>query len=76
MKTTFETIQEIIQRITHNEAEDITLDSSKESLGLDSLDEIEILIEIEQNLRIEVLDEIADKWQTVNDIVNYISSLE
>ncbi len=44
----------------------------KESLGTDSLDDIEIIMAIEEYFDIEITDEQASKIVTVGDMVNAI----
>ena len=57
----------------------VKLDEIKDSselvgdLGADSLDAVEIVMEIEEEFEIEIPDEDADKFKTVGDIVNYIT---
>ena len=57
----------------------VKLDEIKDSselvgdLGADSLDAVEIVMEVEEAFEIEISDEDADKFKTVGDIVNYIT---
>lgn len=44
----------------------------EDDLGGDSLDRIELLMELEGQTGLEIDDEIATKWQTVQDVVDYI----
>lgn len=39
-------------------------------LGFDSLDVVEILMEVEVEFDISILDHQAEKWETLDDIVN------
>ena len=41
-------------------------------LEADSLDAVEIIMAIEDEYDIEIPDEDAEKFQTINDIVNYV----
>ena len=43
-----------------------------EDLGLDSLDSIEIIMEIEDAFDIEIPDTHADTFITANDLLNYV----
>ncbi|PWK12768.1 acyl carrier protein [Tumebacillus permanentifrigoris] len=57
------------------EANDVTLEASfKEDLGADSLDVVELVMELEDEFDMEISDEDAEKINTVGDVVNYISS--
>lgn len=57
------------------EANDVTLEASfKEDLGADSLDVVELVMELEDEFDMEISDEDAEKINTVGDVVSYISS--
>ena len=43
-------------------------------LEADSLDAVEIIMAIEDEFDIEVPDEDAEKFQTVNDIISYVEA--
>lgn len=43
-----------------------------DDLGMDSLDAFEIAMDIEGEFGIEIPDEDADAWKTVQDIITYI----
>ena len=43
-----------------------------EDLGADSLDTVELVMELEEEFGIEIPDEDAEKAKTVGDVVNYI----
>jgi len=46
-----------------------------DDLGADSLDSIELVLELEKNFDIEVLDEEIDGIQTVQDILDLVDNL-
>mmetsp|Transcript_16199 Transcript_16199/g.28373 ORF Transcript_16199/g.28373 Transcript_16199/m.28373 type:complete len:183 (-) Transcript_16199:133-681(-) len=46
----------------------------KKDLGLDSLDTVELMIAIEDEFNIEVLDDDADKMESVADVIHYIQN--
>lgn len=46
-----------------------------DDLGADSLDSIELILELEKNFDIEVLDEEIDNIQTVQDILDLVDNL-
>ncbi|MBY0109780.1 MAG: acyl carrier protein [Candidatus Babeliaceae bacterium] len=50
-------------------------DTTLESLGADSLDRVEIVMNLEDHFSIEIDDEMAEKLNTVDDVVHYISTL-
>ncbi len=43
-------------------------------LGADSLDTVELIMELESRFKIEIPDEDQEKIQTVGDAVNYVKS--
>lgn len=43
-----------------------------EDFGFDSLDMVELVISLEEDFNIEILDEEAMKWKTVDDIEKYL----
>ncbi len=53
----------------------ITQDSSLESLGADSLNRVQFVIELEDTFGIEINDEDAEKLVTVGQIVDYVERL-
>ncbi len=54
--------------------EEVTLEASFiDDLGADSLDLVELIMAMEEEFSLEISDEDAEKIQTVQDAVNYIS---
>jgi len=47
----------------------------KDDLALDSLDIIEIAMNIEEQLRIFISDDTVDNWRTVENIINSVNEL-
>lgn len=57
--------------------ENITPDSRfAEDLNADSLDIVELTMELEENFGIEIPDEDVDRLKTVNDVIDYILQRE
>jgi len=57
------------------DAEKVTLEASfKEDLNADSLDVVELIMELEDEFNLEISDEDAEKISTVGEVVNYIQS--
>ena len=69
----FEKIREIIaDKLSINEDE-ITMDSAfLEDLNADSLDIVELIMALEDELDMEIPDEDAENFKTIGDIVEYI----
>lgn len=65
----------IIKRFVVNPSKVTLLSSTPEDLGLDSLDEVEIVMALEDNYHIEIPDSHAENWRTVNDIVTYLGTM-
>ena len=69
----FEKIRKIISEQVDIEEEKITMETSLlKDLEADSLEAVEILMEISDEFGIEIFDEEAEKFQTVGDIVEYV----
>jgi acyl carrier protein len=64
----------IVDRLGVEEAE-VKLEATfKEDLGADSLDVVELVMELEDEFDLEISDEDAEKISTVKDVVDYINS--
>ena len=54
--------------------EEVTMEASFiDDLGADSLDLVELIMAMEEEFGLEISDEDAEKIQTVQDVVNYIT---
>jgi acyl carrier protein len=71
----FERVKKIVaERLDVDEA-DVKLESSfKEDLEADSLDVVELVMELEDEFDLEISDEDAEKILTVGDVVEYIKN--
>lgn len=57
------------------ETKEINLESGLiDGLGFDSLDTVEVMLDIEDKFDIEVIDADAAKWKTVGDINSYVKN--
>ncbi|RJE86714.1 acyl carrier protein [Paenibacillus sp. 1011MAR3C5] len=64
----------VIDRLGVDEAE-VKLEASfKDDLGADSLDVVELVMELEDEFDMEISDEDAEKITTVGEVVTYIQS--
>jgi acyl carrier protein len=69
----FEKIREIIANQLDIDEESITMESRLvDDLKADSLDVVELIMDLEQEFDIEIPDEELPKVQTVADIVDYV----
>ncbi|KAA0547969.1 acyl carrier protein [Bacillus sp. BGMRC 2118] len=64
----------VIDRLGVEEAEVKPEAKFKDDLGADSLDVVELVMELEDEFDMEISDEDAEKIVTVGDAVNYIQS--
>ena len=71
----FEKLKEIIaEKLSINE-DDITMDSSfVDDLNADSLDLVELMMALEDELDTEIPDEEAENFKTVGDVVKYLKN--
>ena len=68
----FEAIAELVADRVEKDVSEITMDSKFQDLGIDSLDTVELLMNLEDKLGIEV--ELDQKVETVGDLVAFIES--
>ena len=71
----FDKLKEIIaDKLSVNEDE-ITMESTFiDDLGADSLDIVELIMALEEELEMEIPDEDAEGFKTVGDVIKYIKS--
>ena len=72
MNDLFETIAKIIADRTDRDIAEIKPESTFEELGIDSLDTVELLMNLEDEIGIEI--ELDQKVETINDLVKFIES--
>ncbi|RVD77228.1 acyl carrier protein [Pseudomonas koreensis] len=76
MSTVEERVKKIIAEHLSREPEEILpLDDFVEDLGADSLDVVELVMRLEDEFKMEVPDEDAEKIKTVQDACNYVSQV-
>ena len=64
----------IVDKLGVKEAEVTPEATFTGDLGADSLDTVELVMEVEKAFDIHVADEEAEKFQTVGDVINYIEA--
>lgn len=73
MATIAERVKKIIvDKLGVDEAEVVIAASFTNDLGADSLDTVELIMELEKEFGISIPDEAAEKIQTVGDAVSYV----
>jgi acyl carrier protein len=71
----FEKVKEVIVEQLGVDEEIIKMDATfVEDLSADSLDIVELIMDIEEKFEIEIPDSDAEKMVTVSDVVDYIKS--
>ena len=71
----FEKVKAIVAEQLGAEEEDIKLETSMmKDLDADSLDAVEIIMELEDEFDIEIPDEDAEAFNSIGEIVEYIES--
>jgi len=71
----FERVQDIVADQLGVEKEKINPETSfVNDLGADSLDTVELVMELEEEFDIDIPDDAAEKIQTVGEAVDYIES--
>ncbi|MBM7540543.1 acyl carrier protein [Amphibacillus cookii] len=75
MADTFDRVKKIVVDRLDVEEDKVTMEASfKEDLEADSLDVVELIMELEDEFDMEIADEEAEKIETVGDAVKYIDS--
>ena len=70
-----QTVVAALAEVKHVPPEQITLDTTFAELGMDSLDTVTMLFELETRLDISIPDEAAKSVRTVRDVVEGIRGL-
>ncbi|MGE4353158.1 MAG: acyl carrier protein [Oscillospiraceae bacterium] len=68
----FEALAELIAEQNDCDASEITMESRFADLGIDSLDTVEMLMNLEDKIGKEI--ELEEKVETVGDLVRYIEA--
>ncbi len=72
-ETIFSELKEIIVEQLAVDPEEVTMEASfVDDLNADSLDLVELIMEIEEKFGVQVPDEVAEKITTVSDAVEFI----
>jgi acyl carrier protein len=74
LKMEFDKVKEIIAEQMGISEDDITMETSFEDLGADSLDIFQIISELEEAFDMEFANDDAEKIKTVGDAVEYVKN--
>jgi acyl carrier protein len=71
----FEKVQELIADKLSVNIDEVTLEASfMDDLNADSLDIVELIMALEDELEMEIPDEDVENFKTVGDVVNYLKN--
>lgn len=73
---TYSRVVTIVAQILNIDKSAISSESSLEELGADSLDMLEIIVQLEETFSIEISDKQAEEVVTINDAVKKIEELK
>lgn len=74
MSNYFEEVKRIVVDKLQVDEKQVTMEASFiEDLGADSLDTVELVMDLEEHFGIEIPDEDAEKLKTVKDALDYIT---
>ncbi len=63
----------IIDQLSISDADMVTMDTTLEDLGADSLDLVEVIMAIEDEFDVQIKDEDLESLKSVGDLINYIN---
>ena len=63
----------IIDQLSISDEDMITMETTLEDLGADSLDLVEVIMAIEDEFDVQIKDEDLENLKSVGDLINYIS---
>ncbi len=70
----FEKIKAIvIDQLNISDEDMVTMDTTLEDLGADSLDMVEVIMAIEDEFDVQIKDEDLENLKSVKDLIDYIS---
>lgn len=73
MANTLEKVTKIVVERLNVKEEEVTMEAGiKEDLGADSLDVVDLIMELEEEFDLTIEDEEAEKMSTIGDVVSYI----
>lgn len=65
----------IIEQLSVIDPDDIKVDTTFDSMDVDSIDAVEIIMAIEDEFEIEIPDEVAENFTSIADIMQYLGSV-
>ena len=74
-ENTCERVRTIIARVRHVPVESVSLDSSFEQLGIDSLEGVMLVFALEDEFHIEIPDECLQQGGSIRDLIGVLEEL-
>ena len=65
----------IVEQLSVIDRSDIKQDTNFDSMDIDSIDAVEIIMAIEDEFEVEIPDGVAEEFTSIADIMNYLNSL-
>ncbi|MBE6136875.1 MAG: acyl carrier protein [Erysipelotrichaceae bacterium] len=70
-----EKVKEVLVQTTNIDPNEVTMEASlKDDLGVDSLDSVEIILELESQFNVKISDDELAELKTIGDIVNILNN--
>jgi len=70
----FEQIRDILSLQLEVDPKRITMETTMDELGADSLDMVDLAMTVEDEFKLEFPEEVLEKIKTVGDVVNFLES--
>ncbi len=65
----------IVEQLSVIDPSEIKQDTTFDSMDIDSIDAVEIIMAIEDEFEVEIPDEVAEAFSSIADIMNYLNGL-
>ena len=65
----------IVEQLSVIDPSEIKQDTTFDSMDIDSIDAVEIIMAIEDEFEVEIPDGVAEEFTSIADIMNYLNSL-
>lgn len=72
-QSTLGQVAALIESVAGVEADEVTAESTPDSLGIDSLSRIELIVRAEEHFGVRIDEETALGFSTVDDLVTYLA---
>ncbi|MDN5352008.1 MAG: acyl carrier protein [Clostridiales bacterium] len=66
----------IVEQLSVVDPSEISLETTFDSMDIDSIDAVEIIMAIEDEFEVEIPDDVAESFTTIADIITYLNSID